>query len=440
MAKKRIRDLERSNRRAKRQIERTLKRQDKAAEKREVQAQKREEANIARQEMLSDTTPTKKQKRQQKRQQKISEKNANISAVPANNSFSSPSKFSSEIKNNEFIEDFKPISDGGLDKPASEMVDANKEGAKAAQNIIENATTAESLADASKVREEVKQGVNAEAEKQEQQDEQMKEALDEASKTQSQGSAIKEQAEKGTGGYTLQGDVDDGGIDLEKAGRAYQESRKKWAAAVGKTTTEKLDHTDYYPPQQEFLQSTFTGARIGSQQIVSAVPARIPLGLYEARRRAMAEKAKRKEAFLKELKLKTAEQFQGKLNELFLEEMFEVLDQTGGDVEGLEKGDTKLSQEWLRRKRKYEDVAKAYKKTDEALELMYDNAAGDKGYFIPKKTQKRILNFRAGKEEFDLGNMMSDPNAVDNVLGLARDLTAYTSFSKKADERQTFKS
>jgi hypothetical protein len=42
MAKKRIRDLERSNRKAKRQIERTLKRQDKAAEKREVQAQKRE--------------------------------------------------------------------------------------------------------------------------------------------------------------------------------------------------------------------------------------------------------------------------------------------------------------------------------------------------------------------------------------------------------------
>ena len=66
---------------------------------------------------------------------------------------------------------------------------------------------------------------------------------------------------------------------------------------------EKLGVQDYYPDiSRNIAVGTFTGSRIGSRTIYSGAGGLLPLGLYDARKRAIAAEIKRKEALMDELK------------------------------------------------------------------------------------------------------------------------------------------
>ena len=79
-------------------------------------------------------------------------------------------------------------------------------------------------------------------------------------------------------------------------------------AAEAKTKTpqlaiEKLGLQDYYPEAgRNIAVGTFTGSRIGSQTIYSGAGGLLPLGLYDARKRAIAGDIKKKEAIMDQLK------------------------------------------------------------------------------------------------------------------------------------------
>ena len=65
---------------------------------------------------------------------------------------------------------------------------------------------------------------------------------------------------------------------------------------------EKLGVQDYYPEiGRDIAVGTFTGSRIGSQTIYSGAGGLLPMGLYDARKRALAETAKKKQAALDKL-------------------------------------------------------------------------------------------------------------------------------------------
>jgi hypothetical protein len=81
--------------------------------------------------------------------------------------------------------------------------------------------------------------------------------------------------------------------------RAASSARRK----APQLAIEKLGVQDYYPEiGRDIAVGTFTGSRIGSQTIYSGAGGLLPLGLYDARKRAIANEIKRKEALMDELK------------------------------------------------------------------------------------------------------------------------------------------
>ena len=72
---------------------------------------------------------------------------------------------------------------------------------------------------------------------------------------------------------------------------------------VPQLAIEKLGVQDYYPEiGRDIAVGTFTGSRIGSQTIYSGAGGLLPLGLYDARKRAIAAEIKKKEAIMDQIK------------------------------------------------------------------------------------------------------------------------------------------
>lgn len=72
---------------------------------------------------------------------------------------------------------------------------------------------------------------------------------------------------------------------------------------VPQLAIEKLGVQDYYPDiGRDIAVGTFTGSRIGSQTIYSGAGGVLPLGLYDARKRAIAAEIKKKEAIMDQIK------------------------------------------------------------------------------------------------------------------------------------------
>lgn len=86
--------------------------------------------------------------------------------------------------------------------------------------------------------------------------------------------------------------------DEDIKARASQAKQK-----VPQLVIEKLGVQDYYPEiGRDIAVGTFSGSRIGSQTIYSGAGGLLPLGLYDARKRAIATEIKRKEALMDQLK------------------------------------------------------------------------------------------------------------------------------------------
>jgi hypothetical protein len=97
--------------------------------------------------------------------------------------------------------------------------------------------------------------------------------------------------------YQSQGLIPESKEDIFE--RAAASARRK----APQLAIERLGVQDYYPEiGRDIAVGTFTGSRIGSQTIYSGAGGVLPLGLYDARKRAIAAEIKRKEALMDELK------------------------------------------------------------------------------------------------------------------------------------------
>lgn len=87
---------------------------------------------------------------------------------------------------------------------------------------------------------------------------------------------------------------------------------------IPKAVVEKLGVQDYYPNVgKDIAVGTFSGSRIGSQTIYSGAGALLPMGLYDARKRALSEAAKEKKKQLDKFfdVIETAPQYSKAVNE-----------------------------------------------------------------------------------------------------------------------------
>ena len=147
---------------------------------------------------------------------------------------------------------------------------------------------------------------------------------------------------------------------------------------VPQLAIEKLGVQDYYPEiGRDIAVGTFTGSRIGSQTIYSGAGGLLPLGLYDARKRAIAAEIKKKEAIMDQIKEipDIAKQFKTEYSQEYMNFLSPWLDAYKDKPESLMS-----NTDFLRDMNHYKSVAENFIKVDSDLrEFEKLVQPGDKG-------------------------------------------------------------
>lgn len=127
---------------------------------------------------------------------------------------------------------------------------------------------------------------------------------------------------------------------------------------VPKAVVEKLGVQDYYPNiGRDIAVGTFSGSRIGSQTIYSGAGAALPMGLYDARKRALrdaaAEKKKQLDKFFDVIE--TAPQYTKAVNESYNNWLNDSLAQHGYDADKF-LSDPNMRKEYTKRLTNAKDI------------------------------------------------------------------------------------
>lgn len=107
---------------------------------------------------------------------------------------------------------------------------------------------------------------------------------------------------------------------------------------VPEAVVERLGVQDYYPNiNKDINVGTFSGKYIGSVPIFAAPGARLPMGLYDARKRALVEAAKAKQAKIDALMEvpETSFQYDAKFRELATNTTFDILEKHNFDSDAV---------------------------------------------------------------------------------------------------------
>jgi hypothetical protein len=199
----------------------------------------------------------------------------------------------------------------------------------------------------------------------------------------------------------------------------YEQARQAKSKAPS-LVVEKLGLQDYYPEAgRNIAVGTFTGSRIGSQTIYSGAGGLLPLGLYDARKRAIATEIKKKEAIMDQLKEMPdiAKQFKPYFSEKYMDFLSPWMDAFKDKPEELMR-----NTDFLKGVRQYQAIGENFLKVDadlkefEALINPGDKGAEKGGYgaYATPAMLEILHKFKAGmlpgkiEEYFDGSKNISD--------------------------------
>jgi hypothetical protein len=166
---------------------------------------------------------------------------------------------------------------------------------------------------------------------------------------------------------------------------------------------EKLELTDYYPNiGKDIAVGNWTGSVLGSQTIYSGAGGLLPMGLYDARKRAIAKAAKDKQAIIdKMMELpNTAEQFQKNYQDYGFQKLINGGLEKYGSYEAMAK-----SPEWRREFAKFKNIG---------IELTYYDKQADKTIkdlsdgtrYVPKQMRELAYKVKQGLAD-DIEDILS---------------------------------
>ena len=176
----------------------------------------------------------------------------------------------------------------------------------------------------------------------------------------------------------------------------YEQARQAKSKAPS-LVVEKLGLQDYYPEAgRNIAVGTFTGSRIGSQTIYSGAGGLLPLGLYDARKRAIATEIKKKEALVDQLKEvpNIAKQFQPYYSEDFMNFLSPWMDAFKDKPEELLR-----NTDFLKGLRQKQAVAENFLKVNENFKSLREKLVTDDGKpaaWANERMLKILNNFNAG--------------------------------------------
>lgn len=187
---------------------------------------------------------------------------------------------------------------------------------------------------------------------------------------------------------------------------------------------EKLGVQDYYPEiGRDIAVGTFTGSRIGSQTIYSGAGGLLPLGLYDARKRAIASEIKRKEALMDQLKEMPdiAKQYKPAFAQNFYNGLMDYVDAYKDNPEGLASDPG-----YLKFMSTQKGVAENFSKTSAYLkdleDKIVDPKTGEPAAWVTKDMLQIINNVKTGMIPGEIEDYFSGKKNIAKVLNTVRAL------------------
>jgi hypothetical protein len=216
----------------------------------------------------------------------------------------------------------------------------------------------------------------------------------------------------------------------------YEQARQAKSKAP-QLAIEKLGLQDYYPEAgRNIAVGTFTGSRIGSQTIYSGAGGLLPLGLYDARKRAIATEIKKKEAIMDQLKEMPdiAKQFKPYYSEKYMDFLSPWMDAFKDKPEELMR-----NTDFLKGLRQQQAIGENFLKVDadlkefEALINPGDKGAEKGGYgaYATPAMLEILHKFKAGMLP---GKIEEWFDGSKNISDLTKTVQAMPSGYKWADE------
>jgi len=243
------------------------------------------------------------------------------------------------------------------------------------------------------------------------------------------GSALGKTAKEGTGRHTLTDD------EFNRASAEHKGANAAAKAAAPSAAIEKLGIEHYFPPQQDYVTSNFTGRYIGSRQLIASAGALYPEGLVDARKRAVELKAKAKvEAENKFWELtSTAPQYDEHYKDIGMDILEKYGEASGWDYDGLMTGNSKLAREYRRELYDHQSRGKHLMDIDASVNALVEKMnKGDE--YMPPEIIKYMMDFRAGADDLDAfmkGEAMGD----DKIRALDNSLRSFQNFTPLANKQ-----
>jgi hypothetical protein len=179
---------------------------------------------------------------------------------------------------------------------------------------------------------------------------------------------------------------------------------------------EKLELTDYYPNiGKDIAVGNWTGSVLGSQTIYSGAGGLLPMGLYDARKRAVAKAAKDKQAILdKMMELPdTAAQFQKNYQDYGFQELINKGLEKYGNYEAMAK-----SPEWRREFAKFKNLGIELSYADKQADKTLTDLA-DKKKWVPKDIAQLAYGIKEGMSN-DIQDILSGKSDILKSVGKLR--------------------
>lgn len=192
---------------------------------------------------------------------------------------------------------------------------------------------------------------------------------------------------------------------------------------------EKLGIQDYYPTaSRNIAVGTFTGEVIGSQTIYSGAGGLAPMGLYDARKRALAKAAAAKQAAIdKFLTLEdTAKAYNMEYKDYAYDHLYDILEKHGFSVTSVMR-DRDAAKEVYRLK----SLGKELKFVEEESKAVLSQL-GKEGSYVPPSIAKAAKDMFYGMQDKD--KVFSGKSDLVKTIS---ELKAYNSLTKKAEDLAT---
>jgi hypothetical protein len=197
-------------------------------------------------------------------------------------------------------------------------------------------------------------------------------------------------------------------------------------------TMEKLGVQDYYPNiGQDIGVGTYSGSRLGSATIFASQGTLIPMGLIDARKRALASAAQEKQkAINKVLEFADApEQFDNEYKQYAIKTMYDHLEKNNYNMSSFYKDREAVGDLY-----RLQSLAKDLKNTDAVVDQLFSEASsnnGGTGKYLPEEVGDFVAKYRSAKvENFD--DILSGKTKVSEYLD---GLQGYANGTKWADDR-----